>query len=238
MKPKSKPGSKIPTTQTNTNKKKSADLEQNPKGFDASLIKKNEFALILFGALFLTVIVFFLFFRSSSSKTVEMQVPGSSSYIALEKRIQSLETSLKDNGAPVNASDAGKELAKVDLLAQRVARLETAFSVKFESVIDRMAGMENSISQLKKTKEIVAAKAASKPVAVKKAVAAKKPIQKVSAPVVKKAVKKTNLFHTVQKGETLYSISRKYKTTVDAIRKLNNLSETAKIYPGNNILIR
>jgi membrane-bound lytic murein transglycosylase D len=33
----------------------------------------------------------------------------------------------------------------------------------------------------------------------------------------------TTSHHTVGQGETLYSISRKYGTTVDNIKKLNNL---------------
>jgi LysM repeat protein len=30
-------------------------------------------------------------------------------------------------------------------------------------------------------------------------------------------------FHIVEKGDTLYSLSRRYKTTVDAIKGLNDL---------------
>ena len=33
--------------------------------------------------------------------------------------------------------------------------------------------------------------------------------------------------HTVKKGDTLYSIARKYNTTVTAIMKKNNLSSTS-----------
>ena len=50
--------------------------------------------------------------------------------------------------------------------------------------------------------------------------------------------KKTNQFHTVQKGETLWSISQKHKTSVEAIRKLNNLTPEDKIHPGSNLLVR
>ena len=48
---------------------------------------------------------------------------------------------------------------------------------------------------------------------------------------------KARQFHTVQKGETMWDISQKYKTTVATIRKLNNLSPEDKIYPGSNILV-
>ena len=36
-----------------------------------------------------------------------------------------------------------------------------------------------------------------------------------------------HLYHVVQKGETFYSISRKYGTTVDHIHKLNHFTKTA-----------
>lgn len=49
---------------------------------------------------------------------------------------------------------------------------------------------------------------------------------------------KTNQFHTVQKGETLWSISQKYNTNVVSIRKLNNLAPEDKIHPGTNLLVR
>ncbi len=39
----------------------------------------------------------------------------------------------------------------------------------------------------------------------------------------------SSVFHRVQKGETLYSISKQYKTTVKAIKQLNNLKENTLI---------
>ena len=42
----------------------------------------------------------------------------------------------------------------------------------------------------------------------------------------------STITHVVQKGETLYSIAKQYNTTVEAILKLNNLSDPAKITVG------
>ncbi len=44
--------------------------------------------------------------------------------------------------------------------------------------------------------------------------------------------------HKVEKGDTLYNISKRYNTTVDALRKLNNLSESAAIRIGQVLKIR
>lgn len=220
MKFKGKPESKIPTTKTNTTKKQ-----------DKSLVKKNEFALIILGALLLTIIVFFLFFRSSGSKTEPVAKDvSSSSFADFEKRIGKMEQMLLSRE---NLSGQEKEKTKnnapMNLVEGRLTRLETAFSVKFDSVMERIGKIEKNMAFI----------------ANKSAVTVKpKPVAKVSAPVkkvVKKAVKKetkTSLLHTVKKGETLYSISKKYKTSVAVLRKLNKFTSNTKIYPGNNILIR
>jgi LysM repeat protein len=223
---KPRPESKIPTTKTNTNKKRESDLQGTSKKSDPSLFRKNEFTLIVFGALLLTLIIFFLFFRSSSSKTesVEKNDPRAA-FAALEMRIENIEKTMT-NQTVIVASDEGeaaKTLPELDPLQDRVSRLEAAFSVKFDSLIERMGTIEKSISLLNQAK------------------IAAEPVKPKTIPAVKTAVKKEktgSMFHTVQKGETLYSISKKYGTSVAGLRKLNNLSATAKIYPGNNILIR
>lgn len=46
----------------------------------------------------------------------------------------------------------------------------------------------------------------------------------------------TNQVYTVQKGDTLYGIARKYNTTVSAIQSLNNLS-TSALSVGQRLLI-
>ena len=43
--------------------------------------------------------------------------------------------------------------------------------------------------------------------------------------------------YTVRSGDTLYSIARRFKTTTGAIRRLNHLSSTAVIHPGQVLKI-
>lgn len=229
MKTKSRPGSKILTKKSNTNKKRAPEVTSTNKKNDTSLFKKNEFALILFGALLLTLIISFFFFRSSDSKPEPFKKNISrSSFVELENRILKIEQTFLNQqklsqSTEENTTEQGA--LALDPLKDRVSRLETAFSVKFDSIIEKMEKMEKSISSLKK-------------VSVAKVV---KKSEKKPAPIIKKKVKKekkATMFHSVKKGETLYSISKKYNTKVATLRKLNNLSSTAKIYPGNNILIR
>jgi LysM repeat protein len=241
MKPKDKPVSKITTTQKNTNQKKTPKSSES-MDMGSSLLKKNEFTLIIAGALVATIVVFFVFFKSSGPKT--QSLPGlspesgsSGSYIDLEKRIQVIESVLErlqpeGSGALGGASSLPAELAP---LQQKVQRLETSVSVKLDSLIERMGKMESQIRTLNK-KSSAAARVvkASAPAKTSKKTATKTLVKKTT----KKPAKKAPMVHTVQKGETLWSISQKYKISVASLRKLNDLSSDATIYPGTNILVR
>ncbi len=215
---------------------------QDRGAMGGSVLRKNELPLIIVGALVVTVAVFFLFFRSSGPQT---QKNGSNKaepdlVSTLEKRIASLEAavqelealrdqtgSLKEQGVPGNVK---KDLVRVH---QDFARLENSVSLKYDALISRMAGLEKKL--LAPGKSLVPAKQkTSKTVKPVLKTASKPPVKK---PAIKSS-KKTAMFHTVKKGETLWSISQKYKTTVPKLRKLNNLTPETKIYPGTNILIR
>jgi LysM repeat protein len=41
----------------------------------------------------------------------------------------------------------------------------------------------------------------------------------------------------VQKGDTLWSIAKRYNTTVDALVKLNNIENPSKVTQGMQIMI-
>jgi LysM repeat protein len=217
-------GSKIFTKKTNSNKKKSSQTQDSDKKPDTSLLKKNEFALILLGALLLTIIIFFFFFRTSDSNpTTVKQNISKTSLVDFEKRMQNIEKILQiEQGSKAGSIKIKQNITQDNHINDRLSRLETAFSVKFDSLIDRMGEIEKNISLLK-NKPAVTKSVQSKP--------------KISIPV-KKAVKKKSIFHTVQKKETLYSISKKYNTSITALRKLNKLSKNATIYPGDNIIVR
>jgi len=222
MDPKETPDSQITTTKSNPRQKKTRESGRGANKIEPSPLKKNEFAVILFGALLITIVIFFLFFRSSGNRPESVKTStASSSFADLEPRIEALEKAFEFMENTDRSVDGNDTMTGMDPLKERVARLETAFSAKFDSLLKRMEAIEKSISG-----------------SPKKAVAAKtsKPVAK-SVNSVKKQTK-TGLFHTIKKGETLYSISKKYNTTVTTIRQLNKLSADAKIYPGDSILVR
>lgn len=242
MKPTAKPQSKIPTTGKNTNQKKKPSPSES-MDMDTSLLKKNEFTLIIAGALVATVLVFFLFFRDSGNSSGNgipasqgTGAAGTEVDKAMEKRVAELEVAMTRlaSSPSIEGAATGSTSAKgLGELEQRIERLETALTLKMDSLISRVTKAERSLAALKKA-------GAAKPAPVVKVSKTESaPAQK--APVTKKPVQqsqKASMFHTVQKGETLWSISQKYKTSVAAIRKLNNLTPEDKIYPGSNILVR
>ena len=48
----------------------------------------------------------------------------------------------------------------------------------------------------------------------------------------------TGQYHIVQKGDTLYGISKKYGVKVEQLRKLNNLRQGSPIQPGQKLRVK
>jgi len=63
-------------------------------------------------------------------------------------------------------------------------------------------------------------------------------VEKQKAPVKEKAAAPSGKkVHTVQKGETVYGISKKYGLTPAELRKLNNLSEDQALKTGQKLVV-
>ncbi len=129
-------------------------------------------------------------------------------------------------GNSLTPEEAKQMQSKIMTLEQRIAVVER----QVEDVNARMApsGSEADLSQrvrelsqkvesLEKRRHTAAAK--TKPEAPKPTVSTSK------------------LSHTVQKGDTLGRISKKYGISLKELRKLNNLSESQGIRPGQKLLV-
>ncbi|PIE61423.1 MAG: peptidoglycan-binding protein [Desulfobacterales bacterium] len=254
MKSKAKSDAKASTKGKMANQKTTT---KSQSGFDlgGSLLKMNEFTLIIVGALVVTVLVFFLFFRSPDPGQRDAQPKGTadngvvqrdntSLHSSLEQRIADIELSVSRLAAsapePVVGPNAGNAKPIMDL-DHRITRLEQAVTLKLDALMERIGKMEARLAALKNTSPVSRSVVTQSDVNTSKsgtAAPTRAPLKKKAVTKIKKPKKKVNMFHTVKKGETLWSISKAYNTSVPAIRKLNNLTAKDRIYPGNNLIVR
>lgn len=244
---KTAPESKILTPDRNINQKKD-EPEVSAIEIGGTLLKKNEFTMILIAALVVTALVFFFFFRGPSTQQSVEHNPVSANGTDqaapdFESRISALEVSVAKLTSSSGQNENLASSQAVSDLGERITRIETAATLKLDTLIEHVDKLESRLNKL-----AVAASKPSPKTVVKPQPEVKKPALPASTTALKKKVqvtkkkaekpKKTGQFHTVQKGETLWSISQKYKTNVAAIRKLNNLTPEDEIYPGTNLLVR
>ena len=64
------------------------------------------------------------------------------------------------------------------------------------------------------------------------ALAQQQPRQQQAKPATRTTRQQTSSYHKVQRGETLYAIARKHGTTVDAICRLNRITQKTVLKPG------
>jgi LysM repeat protein len=175
--------------------------------------------LIAGGGLLVAVIVV-LMFLSGSPKSAE------------KDQIKSIETRLKQ---------IEEKLAKLEWIDTGMARLDRK-EKDFATLTERMTQMESSmnrrIDQL--GKEAVKPAAKQEPATAKTESAPPRPeaAPAKSAPASPKAEKDSKAkVHVVEKGETLYGISRRYGIPAEQLFKLNQLSPKDPIRPGQKLLL-
>ena len=106
-------------------------------------------------------------------------------------------------------------------LEKRIAELQGKISTQGPdlALAQRVEGLTQKVEALERQKQS-AAEAKAKPSAP----------SKLSASLEKK-------YHTVQKGDTLYGISKRYGVSVGELRKLNHLSADQSLRTGQKILV-
>jgi len=124
------------------------------------------------------------------------------------------------------------------------AESDATLQSKFVSLEERIAGLEKQITDLQEKLGTVGPDPAllqrvdalaQKVEALEKHRAAE-PKVNLSARS-KSEVPLEEQYHTVQKGETLYQISKKYGISVEELRKLNNLSADQPIRIGQKLVV-
>jgi LysM repeat protein len=155
----------------------------------------------------LILIVFFIVFFGIRNKASQKDLNAINVKLEqIEKRLTSLHSAVEKTAHLEN---------QIKGLQKSVSTLERSRNaIKGEQ--DKLA---RSIEQLQKTRIPAAGK--TKP---------PQTVQKRSDSQTKK------LYHQVRKGETLFQIAKKYGTSLNELRRLNNITGS-KVYPGQKILI-
>jgi LysM repeat protein len=174
--------------------------------------------LIAGGGLLVAVIVVLMFLSSPKS--------------AEKDQLKSIETRLKQ---------IEEKLAKLEWIDTGMARLDRK-EKDFASLAERMTQMESSmnrrIDQL--GKEAVRPATKQEPATAKTESAPPRPeaAPAKSAPASPKAEKDSKAkVHVVEKGETIYGISRRYGIPAEQLFKLNHLSPKDPIQPGQKLVL-
>ena len=163
----------------------------------------------LIGIGLLALIILFVIFIPRNQKAAD-----NDQLMALEEKIKQLEEKL----GQIEGND--ERVAQIWEQAKAFEQFKNRFDRSEASITLRMDQMSKELEALKKSSSVIK---------VRKTVPSK------SNQSTKTAGRKR--YHTVRSGDSLYSISRSYGKTVDEVRRLNNLSSKAVIYPGQKLVV-
>jgi LysM repeat protein len=175
--------------------------------------QKSMKPVLVGGGILLVAVIVILMFLSGAPKTAEKDL------------IKGLETRLKA---------IEEKLAKLEWIDTGMARLDRK-EKEMASISDRMALLEGNLT--KKVDQL--SKDLTRPANKPPETADHKPDSPAQKPTVPAKVGKDvkAKVHEVQKGETIYGISRKYGIPADQLMKLNKLGPNDPIKPGQQLVL-
>jgi LysM repeat protein len=173
--------------------------------------KRSMKPIVIAGVVLLGSIVVVLMFLSGSPRSAEKDM-------------------LKNIEARLKATE--EKLAKLEWIDTGLARLDRK-EKEMAAMSERMAQLEASMN--KRVDQV--SREVAKPAPAPQPAPAPKPEATVhkSEPAAKAEAKPK--VHVVQKGETLYAISRKYNVAADQLMKQNKLGPKDAIKPGQQLVI-
>lgn len=192
------------------------------RGRDFSSYKKNKksrtrlfkipeetpFGLIAV-VIFALIVLFVLLFIPKNEKRIDMEPVQ-----ALETRLTHLEEAFDKYQSTIERiSRLESTMEKKERLEKRLSRVEGSLLLKIKRVEKKINGLAQKKAET----------------------ASKQTTKQAITPATQKTTKKK--YHTVQKGETIYSICRKYSLEEEELRRLNKLSADATIHPGQKLII-
>jgi LysM repeat protein len=157
---------------------------------------------------------------------------GEEQILALETRIEALEQQLaKFDSVDDNVSRIWEQAKSFEQFKERFERSDASTSLRMDHLATSLSAVQKRIETLEKKGVVAAAAAKPKPAAGKTTsdTGTRPPIAAKAAPQVQ--------YHTVAKGDTLFSVGRKYGLKVDTLLKINNLPPDTIIKPGQRLRV-
>jgi LysM repeat protein len=187
---------------------------------EGSAARRSMKPVVIAGSVLLGAIIVVLMFLSGSPRSAE------------KDQLKNMEARLKA------AEEKLVKLEWIDTGLARLDRKEKEMATMSERMQQLEAAMNKKSDQIARetVKPAAAVKPPEPPPAPKAEAAAQKPDPaKTSAPAAKADPKAKA--HVVQKGDTLYGISRKYGVPADQLMKANKLGPKDPIKPGQQLVI-
>ncbi|MFH0731203.1 MAG: LysM peptidoglycan-binding domain-containing protein [Pseudomonadota bacterium] len=217
------------------------------------VLGRSETPFLLIGAtLIVLIIIFFVFVPRNGQEDMGRKLA------VLEKSIGPLEDKLlrlEEQFAKIPVSgDAGgrieKQAAACERAVDRFESVEASLTMRIERLAQEVEKLKNGAIHIDKKATmppkagIPAAVPADKKVAAPpkakngaSSVQAEKKADATPKVAGATAVQGKTTYHEVRAGETLFRISKQYNLTVDALRRLNKLTEKDPITPGQKLMV-
>ncbi len=125
----------------------------------------------------------------------------------------------KLSNSEIKSSMLFKGIEEINTALKRQEQLIQDYLSKDESLKEQLNGLTQEVCQLRKNNRSVNL------------------TDNPSYAKMEMAPSSKNRYHEVCLGETLYRIGKRYSISVDALRRLNNLSPSQSIYPGQKLLV-
>jgi LysM repeat protein len=189
-------------------------LKQN-SGFGDPVEFLKKWGVVAVGVLVVVVVLLFFFNLSNPA--------GSKRIAELEQKIEQLEMQLE------KYEGVDEKVTRIWEQAKAFETFKTRFDRSEASVSLRMDHFAMSLDTLQKKTDRTAVELTK----------LKKAQRSTTAPPKVKTTKSAvpGKMHTVAKGDTLYSISRKYSLSVDELKALNKLKTGAVIHVGQTLKV-
>ncbi|MDJ0780644.1 MAG: LysM peptidoglycan-binding domain-containing protein [Desulfosarcinaceae bacterium] len=161
---------------------------------------------------------------------------GEEQLLALETRIEALEQQLaKFDSVDENVSRIWEQAKSFEQFKERFERTDASTSLRMDHLATSLSAVQKRVEKLEKSRAATVAPRPTESTAKTSATASSGAVQPAKPTASKAATPAT--FHTIVKGDTLYSVGRKYGLKVDELLRINNLPADTVIKPGQRLRV-